>query len=170
MRFSIRLCAITITVLISSTVVVASDISETDQLVSMVDVRSTNGWKNAGTSHFTGKVFSKAAFRQPAPARGYGAYVKFTPGARTHWHMHPTGQTLIVIDGLGLTQYLDKDGNPGPIVEIRSGNIVVCPPGVTHWHGASAGQSMTHLAISERDPKSSVQWFDPVSEKQYSVK
>lgn len=82
-------------------------------------------------ANFTGAARSDGAFRQQAPARVYGGWVTFEPGSRTHWHIHPLGQTLIVTFGAGLTQV-----EGGPVREIRAGDIVICPPGVKHWHGA----------------------------------
>lgn len=83
-------------------------------------------------ANFTGAARSDGAFRQQAPARVYGGWVTFEPGSRTHWHIHPLGQTLIVTFGAGLTQV-----EGGPVREIRAGDIVICPPGVKHWHGAN---------------------------------
>lgn len=128
---------------------------------------SQENWVAAGTEHFTGKVQMRNAFSQVLPARGYGAYVRFEPGARTFWHVHPTGQTLIVTEGVGLTQSIDENGEMGPVIQIKLGDIVVCPPGIRHWHGASKNSPMTHLAISERDPNKAVQWLDPVTQSQY---
>lgn len=128
---------------------------------------SENKWVPAGTEHFTGNAQMRNAFAQVQPARSYGAYVRFEPGARTFWHIHPTGQTLIVIEGVGLTQSVDGNGKVGPVIEIKAGDIVVCPPGIRHWHGASENSSMTHLAMSERDPNKAVQWLDPVTEAEY---
>ena len=128
---------------------------------------SENKWVPAGTEHFTGNAQMRNAFAQVQPARSYGAYVRFEPGARTFWHIHPTSQTLIVTEGVGLTQSVDSNGNMGPVIEIKTGDIVVCPPGIRHWHGASENSSMTHLAMSERDPNKAVQWLDPVTEAEY---
>lgn len=125
-------------------------------------------WIAAGNEHFTGNAQMLNAFSQVQPARSYGAYVRFEPGARTFWHVHPTGQTLIVTEGVGLTQSVDGNGKKGPVIEIKAGDIVVCPPGIRHWHGASKNSSMTHLAMSERVPNKAVQWLDPVTEAEYS--
>ncbi len=124
-------------------------------------------WGATGTKNFVGKAYSKDAYRQVAPARGYGAYVYFTPGARTNWHMHPLGQTLLVVDGTGLTQAKNPDGTLGPVVRIQAGDVVICPPGIEHWHGAAPGSSMTHLATSESDPKQRVVWKEPVADAAY---
>lgn len=96
------------------------------------------------------------------PARATGASVTFEPGARTAWHTHPLGQTLIVTAGCGWVQ---REG--GPIEEIRPGDVVWFPPGEKHWHGASANTAMTHIAIQESLDGSSVAWLEHVSDAQY---
>ena len=126
-----------------------------------------SNWVSAGNKTFTGEAAVQMGFRQSNPARIYGAYVRFSPGARTFWHVHPLGQTLIVIEGEGLTQAMNSDGSYGPLVELREGDIVVCPPNVRHWHGAKPNKAMTHLALSESDRSASVTWFGPVSDQQY---
>src|ERR1700704_3326570 len=93
---------------------------------------------------FTGSVRIDSPFQRPAPARIGGATVTFEPGARTAWHMHPLGQTLIVTSGCGWAQ---REG--GPIEEIRPGDVVWFPPGLKHWHGAAPTTAMTHIAIQE---------------------
>ena len=97
-----------------------------------------------------------------APARVYGGWVTFEPGSRTHWHIHPLGQTLIVTFGAGLTQV-----EGGPVREIRAGDIVICPPGGKHWHGAKPNQAMQHIAIGERAENEQVQWLEEVSDEIY---
>lgn len=93
---------------------------------------------------FTGKVRIDPLFQAPAPARVAGASVTFEPGARTAWHTHPLGQTLIVTAGCGRAQSVG-----GPIEEIRPGDVIWFPPGVRHWHGAAPTTALTHLAIQE---------------------
>jgi quercetin dioxygenase-like cupin family protein len=90
------------------------------------------------------------------------AYVTFEPGARSHWHTHPLGQTLVVTAGCGWTQCEGE-----PIVEIRAGDVIWCPPGHKHWHGASATTSMTHMAIQEALDGRNVVWMEPVTDEQY---
>jgi len=97
------------------------------------------------------------------PARATGASVTFEPGARTAWHTHPAGQTLIVVSGYGRVQ---REG--GPVEEIRPGDVVWFPPGEKHWHGASPAMAMTHIAIQEKLNGSSVEWLEQVSEQQYA--
>lgn len=93
--------------------------------------------------------------------------MRFSPGTRTFWHVHPLGQTLLIVDGVGLTQARNADGTLGPVTAVKAGDVVNCPPGVMHWHGASPDAATTHLAISESDPKAAVKWLDPVDEKSY---
>ena len=117
------------------------------------------------TEWFTGTVTVQPLFQAPDPARAVGASVTFEPGARTAWHTHPLGQTLIVTDGCGLAQ---REG--GPIEEIRRGDVVWFAPGEKHWHGATASAAMTHIAIQERLDGKAVEWLDKVSDEQYGAR
>jgi quercetin dioxygenase-like cupin family protein len=113
--------------------------------------------------NFTGAVRIDPLFQAPDPARATGALVTFEPGARSAWHTHPLGQTLIVTAGLGWTQCWG-----GPIEEIRPGDVISCPPGVKHWHGATPSTAMTHIAIQERDASGKVvAWMEKVTDEQY---
>jgi quercetin dioxygenase-like cupin family protein len=96
------------------------------------------------------------------PARVAGARVTFEPGARTAWHTHPLGQTLIVTAGVGRAQRWE-----GPIEEIRSGDVVWIPPGEKHWHGAAPATAMTHIAIQEKREGKAVDWMEHVTDEQY---
>lgn len=111
---------------------------------------------------FTGIVRLDPLFTAPAPARVAGATVTFEPGARTAWHTHPLGQTLIVTFGCGLVQ---REG--GPIDEIRPGDVVWFEPGEKHWHGASSTTAMQHIAIQEALDGKAVDWLEKVSDEQY---
>lgn len=111
---------------------------------------------------FTGRVRIDPVFQAHEPARAGGAAVTFEPGARTAWHTHPLGQTLVVTAGSGLVQ---RDG--GPIEEIRPGDVVWIEPGVKHWHGASPTTAMTHIAIQEALDGKVVDWMEHVSDEQY---
>jgi quercetin dioxygenase-like cupin family protein len=111
---------------------------------------------------FTGTVRIDPLFQAPAPARVSGASVTFEPGARTAWHRHPLGQTLIVISGCGRAQ---REG--GPIEEIRPGDVIWFTPGEKHWHGASPTTAMTHIAIAEYLDGKVVDWLEKVSDEQY---
>jgi len=113
--------------------------------------------------YFTGSVRIDAPFAGDEPARVGGATVTFEPGARTAWHTHPLGQTLIVTSGLGWAQ---RDG--GPIEEIRPGDIVWFAPGEKHWHGATPTTAMTHIAIAEKLNGSPVDWLEKVTDEQYA--
>ena len=115
------------------------------------------------TEWFTGAVRIDFLFDAKAPARAGGAAVTFEPGARTAWHTHPLGQRLIVTAGLGLVQ---REG--GPVEEIRPGDVVWCPPGEKHWHGATATTGMTHIAIQETQDGRAVDWMEHVSDEQYA--
>ncbi len=112
--------------------------------------------------NFTGAVRIDPLFEASDPSRVSGASVAFEPGARTVWHTHPLGQTLIVTAGLGWTQCWG-----GPVAEIRPGDVVRCPPGVKHWHGASPTTAMTHIAIQEALNGKVVDWMEKVSDEQY---
>jgi len=112
--------------------------------------------------YFTGIVRIDAPFQASAPARVSGAIVTFEPGARTAWHTHPLGQTLIVTFGCGRVQ---REGRP--IEEIRAGDIVWFPPGEKHWHGAAPTTAMTHIAIAESLDGEVVEWMEKVSDEQY---
>jgi 4-carboxymuconolactone decarboxylase len=111
---------------------------------------------------FTGSVTVDQRFQRPDPARVGGGIVTFQPGARTAWHTHPLGQTLIVTSGTGWVQ---RDG--GPVEEVRVGDVVWIPPNVRHWHGATAATSMSHVAIAEALDGKSVDWMEQVTEEQY---
>lgn len=111
---------------------------------------------------FTGTVRVDPLFIAPDPARVAGASVTFEPGARTAWHTHPLGQTLIVTSGFGRVQC-----EGGPIEEIRLGDVVWFPPGVKHWHGAAPATAMTHIAIQEALDGKVVEWLEHVSDEQY---
>jgi quercetin dioxygenase-like cupin family protein len=111
---------------------------------------------------FTGTVRIDPLFQAPDPARVQGASVTFEPGARTAWHTHPLGQTLIVMGGCGWVQ---REG--GSIEEIRPGDVVWFPPGEKHWHGATQTTAMTHIAIQEKLDGKVVDWMEQVSDDQY---
>ncbi len=112
--------------------------------------------------NFTGSVFVDSRFQAAAPARVGGGVVTFAPGARTAWHTHPLGQTLIITSGVGRVQ---KWGDT--VQEIRPGDVVWIPPGVKHWHGASPSVGMSHIAIAESLDGKSVDWMEKVSTDQY---
>jgi quercetin dioxygenase-like cupin family protein len=112
--------------------------------------------------YFTGSARLDPLFQAPEPARVGGGHVTFEPGARTAWHTHPLGQTLIITSGLGWVQ---REG--GPVEEVRTGDIVWFPPGEKHWHGATSTNAMTHIAIQESLNGKNVDWLEKVSDEQY---
>ncbi|TAI63035.1 cupin domain-containing protein [Bradyrhizobium sp. Leo170] len=111
---------------------------------------------------FTGSVRVDPLFQAPDPARVGAGQVTFEPGARTAWHTHPLGQTLIITSGLG---WVRRDG--GAIEEVRPGDVVWFPPGLRHWHGATPTTAMTHIAIQESLDGKNVDWMEKVSDEQY---
>jgi quercetin dioxygenase-like cupin family protein len=114
--------------------------------------------------YFTGAVRVDPLFQAPDPARVRGASVTFEPGARTAWHTHPLGQTLIVTSGRGWVQAWG-----GPVEAIHPGDVVWFPPGEKHWHGATPTTAMTHIAIQEALDGKVVDWMEQVSDEQYQA-
>lgn len=112
--------------------------------------------------YFTGKVTISGQFQRPEPSRVGGAIVRFEPGARTAWHKHPLGQTLIVTQGVGWTQV-----EGAPKTEFRAGDQLWCPPDQKHWHGATPTSAMTHIAIQESVNGSPVTWMEHVTDEEY---
>jgi quercetin dioxygenase-like cupin family protein len=113
--------------------------------------------------YFTGSVRVDPLFQTPDPSRVTGGLVTFEPGARSNWHTHPLGQTLIVVSGVGWTQCWGE-----PKHEIRPGDVIWCPPGHKHWHGATATTAMSHIAIQEHNGDGKVvEWLERVSDEQY---
>jgi quercetin dioxygenase-like cupin family protein len=119
---------------------------------------------NGPAEYFTGAVRVDPLFNAPSPARVFGASVTFEPGARTAWHTHPLGQTLIVTAGCGWAQRWG-----GPVEEIRPGDVIWFSPGEKHWHGAAPTTAMTHIAIVELLDGKSADWMAQVSEEQYKA-
>ena len=113
---------------------------------------------------FTGTVRIDPLFQAHEPARAAAASVTFEPGARTAWHTHPLGQTLIITSGCGRVQ---REG--GPVEEVRPGDVVWFPPGEKHWHGAAPTTAMTHIAIQEHLDGKVVDWLEHVSDEQYQL-
>jgi len=111
---------------------------------------------------FTGRVTIRGQFSRDEPSRVTGAVVTFEPGARTAWHSHPLGQTLVVTEGVGWTQVQD-----GPVEEFAAGDIVLCPRDRRHWHGATPESAMTHVAIQEALDGTNVTWMEKVTDDEY---
>ena len=120
---------------------------------------STNG----SAEYFTGRARVDPLFPVNENINASGAYVTFEPGARSAWHTHPAGQRLAVTSGVGLTQEWGK-----PVQVIRPGDVVWCPPGVKHWHGAAPSTAMTHLAVTGAVDGKSVTWMEKVTDEQYN--
>lgn len=112
--------------------------------------------------YFTGTVRVDPLFDAPAPARVVGISVTFEPGARTAWHTHPLGQTLVVTSGCGWVRRWD-----GPVEVIRPGDVISFAPGEKHWHGATATTAMTHIAVQERLDGKTADWMEKVTDEQY---
>jgi quercetin dioxygenase-like cupin family protein len=112
--------------------------------------------------YFTGSVRIDPLFDAVEPARASAGVVTFEPGARSAWHTHPLGQRLVVTSGLGWTQV-----EGGPVEELRPGDVVWCPPGVKHWHGATPTTALTHIAIQEAKDGKAVTWMEKVTDEQY---
>lgn len=129
-----------------------------------MDIRrnGTRPTNHGSSDYFTGNVLIEPLLQAATPARVACAHVTFSPGARTAWHSHPLGQTLIVTSGRGWAQ---RDG--GPIEELHPGDVVWFPPGEKHWHGATAVSEMAHIAIQEAVDGKSVDWLEHVSDEQY---
>jgi quercetin dioxygenase-like cupin family protein len=122
---------------------------------------SQPSFQGSGDS-FTGNVRVDPLFPASAPASFSGGLVNFAAGARAAWHTHPAGQYLLVTDGVGWTQQWG-----GPVVEIRSGDVVWCPPGVKHWHGATPTTTMSHIALTGTLDGKNVEWMEKVSDVEY---
>lgn len=112
--------------------------------------------------YFTGNVRINPLFQPMPPSTVSGALVTFEPGARSAWHNHPMGQHLVVISGVGWTQC---EGSPKK--EIRSGDVISCPCGKKHWHGATVTTGMSHIAIQEAKDGKAVEWLEKVTDEQY---
>jgi len=149
--------ALTTTLLLAAPLVLAEE-----QHVIQISPVGSQPSQEGPEQYFTGKVRIDSPFQGTAPARIGGATVTFEPGARTAWHTHPLGQTLIVTAGSGLVQQWGEPARP-----IRSGDVVWIPPDTKHWHGATANTSMSHIAIAEAQDGKVVDWLEHVSEKHY---
>jgi quercetin dioxygenase-like cupin family protein len=129
-----------------------------------MDIRSPGAvpTRRGPSDSFSGTVWQDPIVDAPAPARIRAARVTFEPGARTAWHTHPLGQTLVVLSGSGLTQTWE-----GPVREIRAGDTVWIPPGEKHWHGASPTNGMVHIAFQENLDGEHVVWMEHVTDEEY---
>jgi quercetin dioxygenase-like cupin family protein len=149
--------------LLAAVFVASSVDAQTDRSSAMPSTRKVEMKTVDGPSdYFTGKVTITGQFQREEPSRVSGAIVHFEPGARTAWHKHPLGQTLIVTEGAGWTQVEGE-----PVLEFRAGEIMLCPADRKHWHGATPTQAMTHIAIQESENGSPVTWMEKVTDEQY---
>ncbi|GGM47406.1 cupin domain-containing protein [Dactylosporangium sucinum] len=130
----------------------------------MIIRKGTQPASRGPAEQFTGDVRVQPLFGAEETAPYSGAYVTFQPGARSAWHTHPAGQRLVVTDGAGRTQ---EEG--GPVEELRPGDVVWCPPGVRHWHGAAPESAMTHLALSGIRDGRAVDWLEHVTDEEYGA-
>ncbi|MFL0497901.1 (R)-mandelonitrile lyase [Priestia megaterium] len=140
----------------------AADAKENSQTITRGGSQASS---KGSAEFFTGNVRIDPLFSENDSAPYTGGYVTFQPGARSAWHTHPTGQRLIVTEGVGWVQEWG-----GPIEEIREGDVVWCPPGVKHWHGATPTTSMTHIALTGMLEGNNVEWLEKVSDEQYGAK
>jgi quercetin dioxygenase-like cupin family protein len=140
---------------------VAETLQGNETHMEIIRVGSTPSTKGP-SEYFTGSVRVDRLFQPHAPARASAAHVTFEPGARTAWHTHPLGQTLIITSGCGWAQ---REG--GPVEEVHPGDVIWFPPGEKHWHGATPTTAMTHIAIQEAVDGKVVDWMEHVSDEQY---
>lgn len=143
---------------LAGTMVGLAPAAHADEVVNPADVEVLTG----PAATFTGKAYVRILTHATEPGQAGTALVTFEPGARSHWHTHPAGQTLYVTQGCGWTQ---EEG--GPVRRICAGDTVYVKPGMRHWHGATAGETMTHLAITEVLNGKNVEWMEPVTDAQY---
>lgn len=143
-----------------STPVEAKEKDQTHTITRSQDHTTSKG----SPDFFTGDVSVKGLFGPKESAPFSGGIVTFQPGARSNWHTHPAGQHLVVLDGIGLTGLED-----GTITEIKEGDVIWCPPGVKHWHGAKAEHAMTHMALTGDKDGKNVDWMEPVTDEQYKT-
>lgn len=116
-------------------------------------------------AYFTGRARIDPVWPATADINASGGLVTFEPGARSAWHTHPKGQVLMVVSGVGLTQEWGQ-----PVQEIRAGDVITCPPGVKHWHGAAPTSAMSHLAVTGTIDGRNVEWMEKVSDAQYNAR
>ena len=149
--------------IICSVLFLANNVVKSNEIFMEIKRSGSQPSSKGSTEYFTGQVRIDPLFSPPAPSCVAMALVTFEPGARTAWHTHPLGQTLIVTSGCGWVQH-----EGGPIEEIRQGDIVWFPPEEKHWHGASATTAMSHIAVQEKVNGSPVNWMEQVTDEQYN--
>lgn len=139
----------------------AAELSPTSQKITRAGEQAS---MTGPADYFTGRVRVDPLSSANASINTSAAYVTFEPGARSAWHTHPIGQYLVVTAGVGRTQEWGK-----PVQELRTGDVVWCPPGVKHWHGAAPSTAMTHMAITGTENGKNVLWMEKVSDEQYQT-
>ena len=164
MKYTVALLSLCLAVLMGS-LASRSPAAETSKTSQTLYRAGSQGSFDGPADFFTGKAHVESLFPANESAHFSGAYVTFEPGARSAWHVHPAGQHIVVTSGVGRTQEWG-----GPIVEIKAGDVIWCPPGVKHWHGASPSKAMTHLVITGTKNGKSVEWMEKVSDAQYNGK
>lgn len=155
----------TLAMALAATMLASGHSSDTEQGATAMEITRKGDMETieGPAENFTGKATITGMFQRPEPSRLTGAIVHFEPGARTAWHSHPVGQTLIVTEGIGWTQV-----EGGPKYEFYAGDIMWCPKDKKHWHGATPHEAMTHIAIQEKDDSgSNVTWMEKVTDEQY---
>ncbi|MBE5102320.1 (R)-mandelonitrile lyase [Priestia aryabhattai] len=162
----LKIVILSLFLLVSASVYAGQALAEEANENSQIITRSGSQASSKGPAeYFTGNARIDPLFSENDSSPDSGAYVTFEPGARSAWHTHPAGQRLIVTEGVGWTQEWG-----GPVKEIRAGDVVWCPPGVKHWHGASPNKAMTHIALNRAVDGQNVEWLEKVSDEQYSMK
>ncbi len=156
---------LSLTLLISATPFIGQSLAADSSESSMTITRSNSQTSSKGSSKFfTGNVRVDTLFSENESQPYSGAYVTFSPGARTAWHTHPTGQRLVITKGVGYVQVWG-----GPIEEVREGDVVWFPPGVKHWHGATPTKAMTHMALTGVLDGKNAEWMEKVTDEQYGT-
>lgn len=154
----IKLAIAAVALVLATESVTAQEGTRTMEITRKADLKTVDG----PAENFTGKVTVTGAFQRPDPSRVSGAIVHFEPGARSAWHTHPAGQTLIVTEGVGWTQV-----EGGPKLEFYAGDVLWCPADQKHWHGATAHDAMTHIAIQDTVDGKNVVWMEKVTDEEY---
>jgi quercetin dioxygenase-like cupin family protein len=166
MRVNIHLKIVVCAVALLSTLATAAEQKTNTAVATQQIMRAGSQPSAAGPAdYFTGRVRVDPVWPADRNINASGGSVTFEPGARSAWHTHPAGQHLVVVSGVGLTQEWGK-----PIQEIRPGDVIWCPPGVKHWHGAAPTTAMTHLAVTGMVDGKNVTWMEKVTDAQYNAR
>jgi quercetin dioxygenase-like cupin family protein len=164
MQFPLLSTAMCVAVL-QPAVVMAAEASEGSSSAQQITRAGSQPSAAGPAANFTGRVRVDMIWPADDGINASGALVTFEPGARSAWHTHPAGQRLVAVSGMGLTQEWGK-----PVQEIRPGDVVWCPPGIKHWHGASPKTATTHLAVTGTADGKNVEWMEKVSDDQYNTR